>query len=128
MRILLDTHIALWAITGDKRLAASVRTRLRDPANQIYVSAASLWEIAIKHRKNPTVMPIGPDVAVQACGDSGFAWLDISPHHAAASARLPALHADPFDRLLLAQAQQEPMALLTRDAQLATYSELVILA
>jgi PIN domain nuclease of toxin-antitoxin system len=126
-RLLLDTHIALWAITADSRLGAKTRARLVDPDNQIYVSAASIWEIAIKHQKNPTAMPIGPDIAMQAMSDSGFIWLDISARHAAASAQLPMLHADPFDRMLIAQARTEPLALLTRDAQLAAYSELVIL-
>jgi PIN domain nuclease of toxin-antitoxin system len=125
MRILLDTHLVLWAVTADPQLGAAAKKKLLDPDNQIYVSAATIWEVAIKHRKHPQVMPIGPDVLADACVDSGFSWLDINPQHARAVAKLPLLHADPFDRMLVAQAMQEPMALLTRDRQIAAYSELV---
>jgi len=125
MRILLDTHVVLWAVTADPQLGGKASKLLLDAENQIFVSAASIWEVAIKHRKNPMLMPIEPDVLVDACMQSGFSWLDISPLHARATSRLPLLHADPFDRLLLAQAMQEPMILLTRDPQIAAYSELV---
>ena len=125
MRILLDTHVLLWAVTDDPMLGELARQLLIDPNNQTYVSAASIWEVAIKHRKNPALMPLGPDVLIEACEESGFNWLAVSVHHARATAQLPLLHSDPFDRLLVAQAQQEPMRLLTRDHQVAAYSELV---
>lgn len=125
MRILLDTHILLWAVTEDAVLGAPASQMLLDPNHQIYVSAASIWEVAIKHRKSPKIMPIAPNVLIDACVESGFRWLDVSVYHARASAELPLLHSDPFDRLLIAQAMQEPMRLLTRDQQLAAYSELV---
>lgn len=125
MRILLDTHILLWAVTADAALGKQAKKLLLDAENQIYVSAASMWEVAIKHRKNPSVMPIAPEVLIDACMESGFNWLDVSAHHASATAALPLLHNDPFDRLLIAQAMQEPMRLLTRDQQIAAYSELV---
>jgi len=70
-------------------------------------------------------MTIGLDVLIDACSDSGFNWLDVSVYHARTAAQLPLLHSDPFDRLLIAQAIQEPMHLLTRDQQLVAYSELV---
>ena len=125
MRILLDTHILLWAVTADPALGDGARGLLLDTQNQIYVSAASIWEVAIKHRKNPALMPLGPEVLIDACRESGFHWLDVSVHHSSGTARLPLLHSDPFDRLLIAQAIQEPMRLLTRDRQIAAYSELV---
>lgn len=125
MRILLDTHLVLWAVTADLNLGETAQQLLLDSDNQIFVSAASVWEVAIKHRKHPQVMPIGPDVLIDACVASGFHWLDVSVHHARAAAQLPPLHLDPFDRLLVAQAMQEPMRLLTRDRHLAAYSELV---
>lgn len=125
MRILLDTHVVLWAVTADSQLGQTARRMLLDPDNQVYVSAATLWEVAIKHRKHPQVMPIAPDVLIQACIESGFNWLDVNVHHAQATAQLPLLHADPFDRMLVAQAMQEPMVLLTRDRQISAYSELV---
>jgi PIN domain nuclease of toxin-antitoxin system len=125
MRILLDTHLVLWAVTADPQLGSAAQQLLLDPGNQIFVSAASVWEVAIKHRKHPDVMPISPNVLIDACVASGFNWLDISVHHASATLQLPLLHVDPFDRLLVAQALQEPMILLTRDRQIAAYSELV---
>jgi PIN domain nuclease of toxin-antitoxin system len=125
MRILLDTHVLLWAVTADMALGEKAKAALLNPGNRIYVSAASIWEVAIKHRKNPHVMTIGPDVLTNACSDSGFNWLDVNVYHARTTAQLPLLHSDPFDRLLIAQAIQEPMHLLTRDQQLSAYSELV---
>ncbi len=125
MRILLDTHLVLWTLTADPQLGALAQQLLLDRDNQIYVSAASVWEVAIKHRKHPNVMPMSPDVLVDACVESGFNWLDVSVHHARATTQLPLLHVDPFDRLLVAQAMREPMILLTRDRQIAAYSELV---
>ena len=125
MRILLDTHLVLWTLTGDAQLGTLAQQLLLDAGNQIYVSAASVWEVAIKHRKHPDIMPMSPDVLVDACVESGFNWLDVSVHHARATAQLPLLHVDPFDRLLVAQAMHEPMILLTRDRKIAPYSELV---
>lgn len=125
MRILLDTHILLWAVTADPALGDQARGVLLDTQNQIYVSAVSIWEVAIKHRKNPALMPLGPEVLIDACVESGFHWLNVSVYHSSGTARLPPLHSDPFDRLLIAQAIQEPMHLLTRDRHIAAYSELV---
>ncbi len=106
-------------------MGATAQQLLLDPDNQIYVSAATIWEVAIKHRKHPQTMPISSDVLIKACAESGFNWIDVNVHHAHAIAELPLLHADPFDRMLVAQAMQEPMVLLTRDRQLAAYTELV---
>ena len=127
MRLLIDTHIALWAIADDRRLSLRARQLLLDSENQVHVSAASIWEIAIKRQKNPAVMPIDSNDALAAFTQSGFLFLPISPAHAVATQRLPALHADPFDRMLIAQAQCEPLHLLTADARLASYSDLVML-
>ena len=127
MRILLDTHLVLWTVTADPQLGTLAQQLLLDRDNQIYVSAASVWEVAIKHRKHPNVMPMSPDVLVDACVESGFNLLDVSVHHARATAQLPLLHIDPFDRLLVAQAMQEPMILLTREVKIAAYSELVLI-
>jgi len=118
-----DAHFAGYAsaVVGSHRRSAVGATAqlLLDPRNQIYVSAATIWEMAIKHRKHPHIMPIAPDVLMDACVGSGFHWLDVSVHHAKATAQLPLLHADPFDRMLAAQSMQEPMVLLTRDQQSA---------
>lgn len=118
MRLLLDTHVFLWAVTANRRLHSSARAIL-SRADAVYVSAASIWEIAIKARLGK----IEADAAylVDAIDGSGFLELPVSARHAAAVAKLPPHHSDPFDRLLLAQAFLEPLRLVTADSVLATY-------
>ena len=122
MRLLLDTHVFLWAITGDARLKPASR-RMIEAAEDVFVSAASIWEIAIK----AALGKIAADVPVlaEAIAESGFAELPVRAHHAARVARLPMHHADPFDRLLVAQAVTEPLRLVTADGALARYTDLV---
>jgi PIN domain nuclease of toxin-antitoxin system len=130
VRLLLDTHIALWAIADDPKLSARARELIDDTDNQIVVSAATVWEISIKHalaRGGPNDMPISGQEALGYFRDAGFAVLDISPVHAATVEALPPLHADPFDRILVAQALGEPLRLVTHDAKVAGYSDTVIL-
>jgi PIN domain nuclease of toxin-antitoxin system len=118
MRLLLDTHVFLWAVTGSRQLKANARAYLAS-AQAVYVSAASIWEIAIKSRLGKIEGdPEALAVAIQA---SGFQELPISAAHAASVAKLPLHHADPFDRLLLAQAFAEPLRLVTADRTLAAY-------
>lgn len=124
MRLLLDTHIFLWAVAGSPLLKAATR-RLIESADEVYVSAASLWEVAIKARLGK--IEADPDELVAAIELSGFIELPVRASHAAAVARLAMHHTDPFDRLLVAQAIAEPLKLLTADAVLARYSELVVL-
>ncbi len=123
MRVLLDTHVALWAITDSKRLSKAARTMMLD-ASEVYVSAASVWEIAIKRALGKVDIDAG--TFATAARDSGFLTLSITDAHAAGVQALPLHHADPFDRLLIAQAIAEPLRLLTADAQLDVYSELVV--
>ena len=128
MRLLLDTHIALWAISDDQRLSARARTMIGDPANDVFVSVASLWEIAIKYarrRGGPNDMPIGSEAAEGYFRASGYSLLDLSASHIHALAKLPDLHNDPFDRILLAQAFEEPLHLLTHDQMLPRYGAFV---
>lgn len=123
MSLLLDTHIALWAVIGDPRLGAAAKRRLQTNHNGVWVSAASIWEIAIKYALQRRTDPL-PFSAAEAIGhfrDAGFRLLDIRPEHAAAVESLPDLHADPFDRLLIAQARSAPLILLTADEQVAAY-------
>lgn len=130
MRLLLDTHIALWAIIDSPNLTAKIRELIIDPANIITVSTVSIWEIAIKHalaRGKPTDMPISGAEALHYFRAAGYVLLNILPEHAAAVEQLPDLHADPFDRLLVAQSMVEPLRLLTHDAKVAAYSDQVIL-
>jgi len=124
MRLLLDTHIALWAVTAHARMPARA-TELILAADAVFVSAASLWEISIKHALKPAHLSISGEQALSEFQAAGFSLLAISPAHAAAVDKLAAHHRDPFDRLLIAQAIHEPLRLLTGDRQLAAYSELV---
>lgn len=128
MKLLLDTHIAIWATTRDIRLDAAGWDRLQANPGQIWVSAASIWEIAIKYplRRTAEPMPYSGAEAIGHFHDAGFQLLDIRPEHSAAVEDLPLLHADPFDRLLLAQARTEPLVLLTQDPQLEAYGHGVI--
>lgn len=126
MNLLLDTHVALWAITDSPRLAAKARDLVADPANTVWVSVASLWEITIKHSLGRGDMPISGAQAKAWFEQSGYRLLNIEAAHVLGVAELPALHNDPFDRLLVAQALAEPLRLLTHDAQVARYSDTVI--
>lgn len=122
MKVLLDTHVFLWAVAASRRLSADARRLIAD-ADEVNVSAASIWEIAIK-------VGLGrikgePKDFVDAIERSGFVELPVTAVHAASVARLPQHHRDPFDRLLVAQAMAEPLVLLTADEALLPYSELV---
>ena len=127
MRVLLDTHIVLWALTDDRRLTEKARELIIDPGNTVHVSAACVWEIAIKHGLGRGNMPIGPEPAMAWCLESGYRMLSVSAEHAAAVHTLPAHHQDPFDRIMVAQALREPMRLLTHDAQVARYDPSILL-
>lgn len=129
MRLLLDTHIALWAITDDKRLSTSARALIEDPDNDVVVSTASVWEIAIKHglaRGHANDMPLSGEAALNHFRSAGYSLLNITPAHAAFVETLPRHHADPFDRILIAQALLVPLRLMTHDGRLARYSDTVI--
>jgi PIN domain nuclease of toxin-antitoxin system len=125
MRLLLDTHIFLWAAAGSASLKADARRTIEN-ADAVFVSAASIWEIAVKARLGK--INADPNALVAAIDRSGFLDLPVSASHAAAVSQLPSLHSDPFDRLLIAQAIAEPLRFLTADAALERYSELVMLA
>ena len=124
MRLLLDTHIFLRAVQGSASLKPRVR-RMMEAAEQIYVSAASIWEIAIKARLGK-VEASAVDL-VDAIEASGFLELPVRARHAVRVADLPLHHTDPFDRLLVSQAMAEPLRLLTVDTVLCQYSDLVTL-
>lgn len=126
MRLLLDTHVALWAITDDSRLSATARLLIEAPANEVLVSAVSVWEIAIKYSLGRGDMPVSAAQALAFFQQAGYLLLGVSAAHAAAVEALPAIHADPFDRLLVAQAFHEPLRLLTHDATVAKYGGSII--
>jgi len=126
MNLLLDTHIALWAITDSPRLSPTARELLLAEHAQLWVSAASIWEIAIKHSLGRGDMPISGTEALDWFRRAGYRLLPIEPEHAAEVSQLPAYHQDPFDRLLIAQALIEPMRLLTHDAHMTAYSHTIV--
>ena len=125
MRLLLDTHILLWALADPAKLPAAARGSILDPANEVLFSAASIWEIAIKAELGRVDFAVSPEEIVRSAIESGLDELPVRAEHAALTARLPRHHRDPFDRLLVAQAMIEPARLLTVDAILKGYSELV---
>ncbi|MBS4099343.1 MAG: type II toxin-antitoxin system VapC family toxin [Sulfuricella sp.] len=125
MRILLDTHILLWALGDPAKLPGNARLLIEDDANDILFSAASILEIAIKAQAGRVDFPVRPDQIAAAALATGFSELPVSARHGAGVCSLPLHHRDPFDRLLIAQAISEPARLLTVDALLGQYSELV---
>jgi PIN domain nuclease of toxin-antitoxin system len=118
MRLLLDTHVFIWSVTASRQLKRVTRDYLAS-AQAVYVSAASIWEIAIKSRLGK-IAGDAQDFAA-AIEASGFHALPVTPGHAAAVAKLPLHHTDPFDRLLLAQAFSEPLRFVTADRALWAY-------
>jgi PIN domain nuclease of toxin-antitoxin system len=127
MNVLLDTHIALWAITDSPRLPSRARDLISAPTSTVWVSAASVWEISIKHSLGRGDMPVSGSDAIRYFEESGYRLLSVAPEHAAAVEELPAYHQDPFDRLLVAQALLEPMRLITHDPQVGRYSDTIVL-
>jgi PIN domain nuclease of toxin-antitoxin system len=121
VNLLLDTQIALWALTDCPRLSERARTLILNPDATVFFSAASVWEIAIKHRLARSDMPVSGAEAEVLFREAGYVELPVSAAHAAATEKLPGHHADPFDRMLVAQALYEPLRLLTHDRQLLTY-------
>jgi PIN domain nuclease of toxin-antitoxin system len=119
--VLLDTHLLLWALGAPARLPPKARRIIRDA--DVYVSAASIWEISIKAALGK--LRVDPCEVLAALEPAGFLSLPIAGEHAARVASLPPVHRDPFDRVLVAQALEEPMRLLTDDAVLGAYGEIV---
>lgn len=123
MKLLLDTHIILWAAEDSERLSDRARHYLLDPSNDLYYSAASLWEITIKRAMGRDDFQVDPRRLWRMLPISGYRELPVTGEHAIAVDTLPLLHNDPFDRMLLAQARVEELVLLTVDRRLAEYGE-----
>lgn len=122
MRLLLDTHVWLWSISAPDRLTTQVREQLADPATEVYLSVAAVWEIAIKHAAGKLRYSGSPETQVPIhIKRSGVAILGIKVEHALQAAALPMHHRDPFDRLMLAQATEENLVFATTDTRLAAY-------
>ncbi len=122
MKLLLDTHVLLWAAGQPERLPPAARALLDDPRNEPMFSSASLWEIAIKSGLGRDDFQVNARLLRRGLLDNGYGELPISSEHAVAIDGLPPLHRDPFDRLLVAQSMVEGITLLTSDPLVAQYS------
>jgi PIN domain nuclease of toxin-antitoxin system len=122
VRLLLDTHVWLWWNTEPEKLSTTVRRQIGDPANEVFLSAASVWELAIKRRLGKLSLPEPVSAYVRRRLETDdIRGLPVSVEHAAAVESLEALHRDPFDRLLIVQARHEGLRLLTSDEQVLAY-------
>ena len=126
MKLLLDTHIVLWAAGQPERLSESARTLLTTPENILFFSAASIWEIVIKRGLGRDDFKVNPRRLRKMLLTHGYSELAVGSEHVLAIESLPPIHKDPFDRLLLAQARTEGMLLLTVDASISQYKESVL--
>ena len=128
MKILCDTHIIIWYLTGDERLSAKARELLDDERNTVYFSLVSVWEVAIKHGRKPDKLTLSAQDFVTFCDEQGFVEYSLSQQHIFALNTLRRLadapeHHDPFDRLLLAQAKTDGLTFLTHDTLIPYYDE-----
>jgi len=121
MRLLLDTHLLLWALAAPSKLSAVTRKQIEEA--EVYASAASIWEISIKSALGK--LDADPAEVLAAVEPAGFSTLSITGIHAAKIAELPSLHEDPFDRMLIAQALCEPMILYTNDEVMGPYGSFI---
>jgi len=121
MKLLLDTHLLLWAAGSPDQLSAAARPLLEDPSNELLFSAASLWEIAIKRNLGRADFQVDARVLRRGLLDNGYQELVITAEHAVSIDSLPSIHKDPFDRILVAQATVEGITLLTADDLVAKY-------
>ena len=122
MKLLLDTHVVLWALEYSPRLAPHIREMIIDESNEIYVSAMSLFEIAIKHKKQPSNMPYSADQIKEYCQRAGFIFLSVSLDTISIYEKYDfSAHSDPFDQVLVAQSICNNMKLITHDEKLKSY-------
>jgi PIN domain nuclease of toxin-antitoxin system len=121
VKLLLDTHLLLWAVGPTALLPASARALIRDKANLPVFSVASIWEVAIKHSRGHADFDVPPLLLRETLLESGYQELAVLGNHAVGVAGLPPIHKDPFDRLLIAQAMVEGITLLTVDSTIARY-------
>lgn len=126
MRILLDTHILLWALSNDAKLPEKARELIADEGNEIYYSMISLWEVEIKHLAHPDMMPVSAEEISGYCRQAGYSQILIKENHVFSMKKLKREknappHKDPFDRMLICQADTENMVFITHDARIPGY-------
>ena len=123
MKLLLDTHVVLWALQDSCNLPLTIRDEIKDESNEIYVSAVSLWEIAIKHKKQPKTFPFSAEQIRNYCQRAGFIFLSLSLDSISTYERYDfSAHLDPFDQMLVAQSACNNMRLITHDKELTKYN------
>ncbi|MBD2652562.1 type II toxin-antitoxin system VapC family toxin [Synechocystis sp. FACHB-383] len=123
MRILLDTHIFLWFISGDTQLSADVRDAIRDPDNEVYLSSVSVWEAIVKYQLGKLPLPESPETYLPKQRElHQIASLALDENSVVQLAKLPPLHRDPFDRMLVCQALQNGLTIATVDSAVRAYS------
>lgn len=121
MTLLLDTQVLLWAAGASHRLPGDARALIENPENELVFSAASLWEVAVKNRLGRKEFSADPRLLRRGLLENGYVELPVTGAHAVAVDLLPPIHKDPFDRILVAQAQIEGLTLLTADAVVTRY-------
>ena len=127
MKYLLDTHAFLWFVTDDKRLSAKARSLIKNSQNVVYFSAASAWEMSIKIRLGRlTIEEELEPFIIKQLSDNNFNTLSITIFHSIYTSKLPEIHKDPFDRMIIAQAQVEDMPLISRDKNIKKYKVPVV--
>ena len=117
-RLLLDSHALLWSLQGGQRLSAETYRAIHDPDNEVFVSVVAVWELAIKRVSGKLEAPENLEASIIG---QGYTNLPVTFRHAEIAASLPLIHRDPFDRMLVAQAQAEGLTLVTDDSQIARY-------
>lgn len=127
MKLLLDTHVFLWFINGDGRLSNDLRDSIRNPDNEVYLSVVSVWEAIIKYQIGKLPLPEAPEIYLPKQRDRHLiASLNLDESSVAQLAKLPLLHKDPFDRILICQALQHDLTIATVDTAIRAYSVSVI--
>lgn len=121
MKLLVDTHLLLWASEASPRLSRGAQKMISDPTNELIFSVASIWEISIKHAKGLSSFHAHPGTVWEGLLENGYAELAVLGKHAVVAGNLPKIHKDPFDRILIAQSMVEGITLLTSDATVARY-------
>lgn len=123
MRILLDTHIFLWFISGDAQLSTSLRDSIRNPGNEVYLSAVSIWEVIVKYQLSKLPLPETPETYLPKQRDlHQIASLGLNESSVVQLAKLPPLHRDPFDRMLICQALENKLTIATVDTAIRAYA------
>lgn len=127
MKLLLDTHIFLWYISGDKKLSTDAKDSIRNPANEVYLSVASLWEAITKHQLGKLSLPQPPETYLPEQREKHLILsLGLDETSVRQLARLPQLHRDPFDRILICQAIEHNLTIVTVDDSIRAYSVAVL--